>query len=320
MRWPHTMSTRGVSSIRGIGCWGANTMPAMELKDILVKQGIDPRTVLVLRHRPTQPELRKVLPWLAAENPQIYNAYQQTQTTNVEKAMKRAEYVASFIGHKAGKALFVGLYKRGESRRLTKTTYWKEPGNIELRKFAKWDYDVDRPFVLWFDLELTDICDQWKGKLVIEWPPPDRSWYRFPNDKKNIFPVHAILEKDTLAEKKMPSWRRLVLTWDELKTIPEGWQARLREWRGIYLIFDVSAGKGYVGSAYGSENLYHRWVRGYAKSGHGNNKHLKPRDPTNFRFSILQRVSPDMSEAKVTRLEHTWMKRLHTRHLFGFND
>ena len=51
-------------------------MQTVELNDILVKQGINPETVLVLRHRPTQPELRKVLPWLATEKPQIYNAYQ----------------------------------------------------------------------------------------------------------------------------------------------------------------------------------------------------------------------------------------------------
>ena len=71
----------------------------MELNDMLVKKGINPESVLVLRHRPTEPELRKVLPWLAAEQPQIYNAYQQTQTPKVEKAMIRAEYLASFIGH-----------------------------------------------------------------------------------------------------------------------------------------------------------------------------------------------------------------------------
>jgi hypothetical protein len=48
------------------------------LNDILVGAGIDPKQVLVLRHRPNEPELRKVLPWLAAEKPATFNAYQQT--------------------------------------------------------------------------------------------------------------------------------------------------------------------------------------------------------------------------------------------------
>ncbi len=49
----------------------------MNLKDLLVAKEIDPQRVLVLRHRPLEPELSKVLPWLAAERPDVFNAYQQ---------------------------------------------------------------------------------------------------------------------------------------------------------------------------------------------------------------------------------------------------
>lgn len=59
--------------------------------------------------------------------------------------------------------------------------------------------------------------------------------------------------------------------------------------RAIYYIFDPSDGKGYVGSAYGSENLLQRWL-GYAATGHGANPHLKMRDRQNFQFTILERV------------------------------
>jgi hypothetical protein len=61
----------------------------MDLTSILTENKIDPRDVLVLRHRPHEPELRKVLPWLAAEQSQLFNAYQQTQSEKVEKAMLR---------------------------------------------------------------------------------------------------------------------------------------------------------------------------------------------------------------------------------------
>jgi hypothetical protein len=50
------------------------------------------------------------LPWLAAERPELFNAYQQTQTENVERAMQKARYVASFIGREPGKSLYIGLY------------------------------------------------------------------------------------------------------------------------------------------------------------------------------------------------------------------
>ena len=90
------------------------------------------------------------------------------------------------------------------------------------------------------------------------------------------------------------------------------WKAKLSKWRAIYYIFDVSDGKGYVGSAYGNSNLRGRW-RGYTAKGHGGNQLLRNRQPINFRFSILQRVSPDMDAADMIRLEATWKERLHIR-------
>src|SRR5680860_930407 len=100
----------------------------MELNDLLIKEGIDPKGVIVMRHCPTERELRKVLPWLAAERPETYNGYQKAQRPAVEKAMQKATYVASFIGHEAGKALFIALYRRGEYHPLTWEEYWQKRG------------------------------------------------------------------------------------------------------------------------------------------------------------------------------------------------
>ena len=83
---------------------------------MLIGKGYDPHNVLVLRHRPTEPELRKVLPWLAAERPEVLNAYQQKQGERLERMMKRGGFVASFIGHEAAKALFVGCTQSKASR------------------------------------------------------------------------------------------------------------------------------------------------------------------------------------------------------------
>ena len=84
-------------------------------------------------------------------------------------------------------------------------------------------------------------------------------------------------------------------------------------------IHDLSDGKSYVGSAYGEENILQRW-REYARSGHGGNKHLRGRDATNFRFAILQRLSPDLPDAEVIRAEATWKERLLSRWPSGLND
>jgi len=294
----------------------------MNLNDLLLGKGIDPKHVLVLRHRPREPELNKVLPWLAAERPDVFNAYQQTQRGNLERtmqAMTGTGYVASFIGREPGKALFVGLYSIEASKPLTYEEFWQVPAYIEMKRFGMkvwYTSEADRPFVLWFDLALTDFYAHWKGKLIVGWPPPELSWWRRAH--RNEMPALAVLE-DSALDAAMPEWDEIALTWEELAVLPTRWKSALSQWRGIYYIFDTSDGKGYVGSAYGESNLLGRWLS-YAASGHGGNRLLRQRDPRHFRFTILQRVSPDMDASDVIRLEGSWKQRLHTRGPYGLND
>ena len=289
---------------------------AMNLNDLLIAKSIDPQRVLVFRHRPPEPELTKVFPWLAAEQPDLFNAYQQTHGATVEKAMTSASYIASFIGHHPGRALFIGLYSIGASKPLTLDEFWRVPAHVELKKFGNTGFTGDRSCILWFDLVLTEFYAPWKGKLIVEWPPPERSWWRRAH--RNTMPVLAILE-DSALDAAMPPWDRIVLNWQELGVLPARWRSALSQWRGIYYIFDTSDGKGYVGSAYGDANLLGRWLY-YAASGHGGNRLLRNRDPGHFRFTILQRVSPDMEANDVIRLESAWKDRLHTRQPYGLND
>ena len=294
----------------------------MDLNDLLRAKdvAIDPQRVLVLRHTPKEPRPRRVLPQLAAEKPEVFNAYQQTQGATVEKAMKRAKYVASFIGHESGKAIFVGLYEVGETEPLTQEQYWKIPALIEMRDmYGMKGFEPEkerRSSLLWFHLDLTKHYAAWKGKLIVEWPPPGILWFRRADKSK--MPVLAIREESAL-ELPMQEWNDVEFQWAELKLLSTRWRARLKEWRGIYYIFDTSDGKGYVGSAYGEDNLDGRWLN-YAASGHGGNSLLRKRDPQYFRFTILQRVSPDMDPDDVIRLENTWKERLHTRVPYGLND
>jgi hypothetical protein len=224
----------------------------------------------------------------------------------------------SLIGHKPGKAVFVGVYSRGEATPLNREEYWRVPANIELKRLGMGGFKKSDPrrSILWFDLEMTDVYPKWKGKLVVDWPPPERVWWRWAD--RNVMPVAAILEDSALVA-DMPTWDQMVLNREELAVLPTRWRAALSEWRGIYYIFDASDGKGYVGSAYGSANILGRWLN-YALSGHGGDKLLRKRDPKCFRFSILQRVSPDMDVNDVIRLEGTWKERLHTRQPHGLND
>jgi hypothetical protein len=288
----------------------------MQFNDLLRREGIDPKDVMVFRHCPKERELRRVLPWLVDENPELFNAYQQTQGKVVEKAMLRAKFVASFIGHEAGKAVFVGLYEVKGHKPLSYDQYWEEPRNLELRdKYGMAGSPDNHSTTLWFDLVPLAFRKEWKGKLIVCWPGQELSWWRWAD--RNEFRVHAITE-DSILVREMPKWDRLTLSWNELEALPKKWCETLSHWRGIYLILDVSDGKGYVGAAYGQDNLLGRW-RSYAHSGHGGNKELRNRRPQDFRFSILQIVAHDMEFDEVQSLEASWKDRLHTRE-FGMND
>ena len=156
----------------------------MNLNDLLHGENFDPKQVLVLRHRPQESELNKWLPWLAAEKPEVFNAYQQTQNERLQKVMHGltgAGYVASFIGYKPGKALFVGLYSIAVSKPLTYEEYWEIPAHVELKAYGqKVTSKADWPSsLLWFELVPLDFCKSWKGKLVVDWPPPELAWWRW---------------------------------------------------------------------------------------------------------------------------------------------
>lgn len=293
----------------------------MNFNDLLARHKFDPANVLVLRHRPHEPMLRKVLPWLAAERPHIFNAYQQTQGTKLEAVMETLKghgYLASFIGHEPAKAAFVGLYKIAHSKQMTHRQYWRVAAYKLMKGWGMKGWiakESNRKLIRWFDLQEQDFYREWKGRLIVNWPPPERSWWRRAH--RNLIPVSAILP-DSILTARMPSWEAIDFGWDELNALPSAWKAALSQWRGIYYIFDAGAGKGYVGSAYGEENILGRW-HNYGKDGSGGNTLLKARDPKHFRFSIIQRVSPDMEAAEVIRLEASWKARLHTRVPFGLN-
>lgn len=285
---------------------------------ILKQDGFDLSKVLVFRHRPWEPALNKVFDWIVTERRDLFECYQSTHAANTESALKRADYVASFIRYKPRKALFVGLYARVGERFLSVDAYQARPLHRELMSFGMGGHKASdgRDAVLEFDLHASNWRANWSERLVVDWPGLERSWYRWAD--RNVFDISAILE-DSPLRAPMPDWTDLVLSIQELAGLPNEWKLALAHWRGVYLIIDESDGAQYVGSAYGQANLLQRWLD-YARTGHGGNKLLKARDPMNFRFSILQRVSPDLPADEIVEIEQSWKLRLRTRSPNGLNE
>ncbi|QDT69025.1 hypothetical protein MalM25_19510 [Planctomycetes bacterium MalM25] len=240
-----------------------------------------------MRHRPTEPELRQALPWMATENHDLFNAYQSFHGRQVERALDKlagAGQIASFLGVNPGEAVFVGLYDiAAGTRSLTLREYGKQPGSAELMSMGMRVDLQERDRMLHFDLRRRKEYADWLGRLIVTWPPPERAWWR--RAERNTMPIKALLQENSFAPSQL-DWREVDFSWEQLGHIPSTWRYSLQQWRGVYHILDASDGKRYVGSAYGADNIYGRW-NSYASSGHGGNKLLRNRDPKNFRFSIL---------------------------------
>ena len=291
----------------------------LTLNQLLEIDGIDPKSVLVFRHRPWEPKLNQVFDWIVAERPELFECYQTTHGQRTESALERASYVASFVRYRPKQALFVGLFRlTGTNRVLTPQQCIARPLHQELMQFGMGGFSASdgRSSVVEFGLERTTWKSDWTERLIVDWPGLERSWYRWAD--RNRFVVRAISEESKL-KSPMPFWQDIALEWRQLALLPSDWRQALSQWRGIYLIIDQSDGKQYVGSAYGGENIMQRWA-GYTQSGHGGNKELRTRNPEDFRFSILQRVSPDMPEVEVIALENTWKIRLRSRVPDGLNS
>ncbi len=104
----------------------------IEFHDLLAKAGVDPNRVMVMRHRPTEKELRRALPSLATERHAIYNAYQSQLGERTESLLSKASHLASFIGHEAGHAMFICLYEVAGFERIRTAQHLQIPGNEEL--------------------------------------------------------------------------------------------------------------------------------------------------------------------------------------------
>ncbi|MDB5342467.1 MAG: nuclease family protein [Schlesneria sp.] len=229
--------------------------------------------------------------------------------------MLKATSVVSFFGHEPGKAVFIGIYDMNGAKTVTREEIVCMADFQQLVEFGM-NGAVAREAIQLFDLVPNNHLSDFKGRVIVSWPPPEIAWSRWANSK-NKFEVAALYD-DSILDRALPDWRELVLTWQQLQVMPMKLRAKLSEWRGVYFILDSGSGKGYVGSAYGKDNICGRWLN-YRKTGHGNNKRLIGCLPQNLIFSILERVSPDLPPEEVIGLEQTWKARLHTRE-HGLND
>jgi hypothetical protein len=289
----------------------------MEFNDLLRMGGVDPAVCAIMLHAPVEPELRRGLLAMAQEDPDLFRVYQDNHPRNPDATLKRHGMVASFVVEEGESARFVGMFGISGWTFRSSVELDADPVRQRLQErfrgkgFVELEGEGSGRAV--FDLEELPELAELRGRLVIR-RSPGRAYMRLATN--NRLDVMEISRTPQFAP-PAPDWFDFIVSGAEVRVLPKDWQARLREWRGIYLIVDQKDGARYVGSACNEANLLGRWsahVGGEA----GVTVELAGRDPAGFRFSILELLAPVAERAEVIRTENRWKQTLGTRE-WGLN-
>ncbi len=281
-------------------------MPLLNFSDVLLKAGLNPSKVMLIRHALTDRGFKECY-----DKNMVYE-YTCHQKSGFSKGY---DYWAVFISGTGTLAKFFALYQVGPA---VPDSVNMVPEGLPVRESE--EYRGDNEFYL---LKPVDLLKEYERKLVIDWGKSTRMWHQKGTSEKPIVSIQP-------DEKKVFSgFEDLVLSYDELKeiicnpTVYEAWHSALSSVYAIYLIVDRENGKQYVGSAYGSGGLLSRWTC-YIDTYHGHNKELKelicnyPERYHSFQFSILQILPKTLTADEVISIESRYKKKLLSKE-FGMN-
>ena len=89
-----------------------------------------------------------------------------------------------------------------------------------------------------------------------------------------------------------------------------GWQERLRETKGIYVLVNKDTGEQYIGSAKGGESLFGR-LCDYARTGDGGDVALKHRKGARYQVAVLEIVNLEsLPDHTIEQIESWWKRKL----------
>lgn len=219
------------------------------------------------------------------------------------------KYIFSLIQfyHEPNKWLFGGIFKI-----IQRHDNWKETE-------------------IGYKVELQDLHKELIGRLIIDFT-------RYKGMRGRAFKLERYYSDFKISQilKKpydginFPGYENINLDFSELQSIfkyqKSDWKVALESVKGVYVIFDKSNGKKYVGSAYGEFGIWSRWSV-YAGTGHGFNNELTKIITTNgieyarknFRFCLLEYRTARTDDSIIIGRESYWKEALLSRTEFGYN-
>lgn len=165
------------------------------------------------------------------------------------------------------------------------------------------------------------------GRLVVEWRRPVRYRYLKAATAGADLALVALRERRLGASDiAFPGFQDFHLTFSQLQlhaAVPLlAWKTALSKVAGVYAITDTAHGTTYIGSAYGAEGIWGRWM-GYAATRHNNNallrSHVETHGTQHLRFSVLLTMDLRSTKDEVIARESFFKVALGTR-VFGLNS
>lgn len=174
-----------------------------------------------------------------------------------------------------------------------------------------------------YDSKILEEYRQYYGRLVVKTDPPGRNYNRLYTSCKESLIVSEIL-REIYSGAPFCGVRNVRACWWDLFNAMhcgrQDWISSLSAQKGIYLITDKHTHERYVGSAYGSEGIWQRWMCYVITEGHGGNVELMRRikeDPEygkkNFEFAVLETFGSSTGDDEILQRESWWKDTLGSR-------
>ncbi|CAN5890174.1 hypothetical protein BH11GEM2_BH11GEM2_00340 [soil metagenome] len=162
---------------------------------------------------------------------------------------------------------------------------------------------------------------------MVEWRRPVRSRYLKADTAGADLALVALRERRLGASDiAFPGFQDFHLTFSQLQQHAAepliAWKTALSKVAGVYAITDTVQGTTYIGSAYGADGIWSRWI-GYAVTKHNTNallrSHIKKHGTQHLRFGVLLTMDLRSTMDEVIARESFFKEALGTR-VFGLNS
>lgn len=269
---------------------------------LLSQIDLKPENVILLRHQDKRAARGRTPYELWRDDPPAFESYQSIQSLENRPKFSRAPVWASFVATPDGSTMFVGLYNAKYRGVLEEDT--PKPQNDGFDLAGTCDIYELQP-----DERLADL----KGKVFIAWGDGTRAWVqRADNQNKQIVEL-----RPEFKEPDFPGFLNFTAPLSKVEGLPKTWIEHLKYATGVYLLTCPKTKEQYVGSAYGEEGFWHRWIE-YVRTGHGGNIALKSREYSDYQVSVLEVAGSASNRDDVLKMESRWKEKLQSREM-GLN-